>query len=121
MQELRVVATTRKTAHYRVMITLVQAATRDTVANGTVTFKVEGQQGKAPPVLPLSEIEIDKRKQFPVLAALFPADRGSDRAAAGFQARAPPCRIPARAQSRAIQADLRMAGGRRRDAVALTP
>jgi cell division protein FtsB len=70
VQELRVVADEEE-RHYRVMITLVQAATRDTVANGTVTFQVEGQQGKAPVVLPLSEIEIDKRKQFPFSLRFF--------------------------------------------------
>ena len=70
VQELRVVADEEE-LHYRVMITLVQAATRDTVANGTVTFKVEGQQGKSPLVLPLSEIEIDKRKQFPFSLRFF--------------------------------------------------
>ena len=70
VQELRVVADEEE-RHYRVMITLVQAATRDTVANGTVTFQVEGQQGKAPLVLPLSEIEIDKRKQFPFSLRFF--------------------------------------------------
>ena len=53
------------------LITLVQAATRDTVANGTVTFTVEGQQGKEPLVLPLPEIEIDKRKQFPFSLRFF--------------------------------------------------
>lgn len=70
VQELRVVADEEE-RHYRVMITLVQAATRDTVANGTVTFKVEGQQGKEPLVLPLAEIEIDKRKQFPFSLRFF--------------------------------------------------
>ena len=70
VQELRVVADEEE-RHYRVMITLVQAATRDTVANGTVTFKVEGQQGKEPLVLPLPEIEIDKRKQFPFSLRFF--------------------------------------------------
>ena len=70
VQELRVVADEEE-RHYRVMITLVQAATRDTVANGTVTFKIEGQQGDEPLVLPLPEIEIDKRKQFPFSLRFF--------------------------------------------------
>jgi hypothetical protein len=70
VQELRIVADEEE-RHYRVMITLVQAATRDTVANGTVTFKVEGQQGKAPLVLALSDIEMDKRKQFPFSLRFF--------------------------------------------------
>jgi DNA-binding protein YbaB len=56
---------------YRVLITLVQAATRDTVANGTVTFAVEGMQGKEPVTLPLADLEIDKRKQFPFSLRFF--------------------------------------------------
>ena len=70
VQELRVVSDEDE-RRYRVLITLVQAATRDTVANGTVTFAVEGQQGNDPLVLPLSEIEIDKRKQFPFSLRFF--------------------------------------------------
>ncbi len=56
---------------YLVLITLVQAATRDTVANGTVTFSVEGLQGKEPATLALPEIEIDERKQFPFSLRFF--------------------------------------------------
>ena len=56
---------------YRVLITLVQAATRDTVANGTVTFAVEGMQGEEPVTLPLADLEIDKRKQFPFSLRFF--------------------------------------------------
>lgn len=56
---------------YLVLITLVQAATRDTVANGTVTFSVEGRQGKETVTLALPEIEIDKRKQFPFSLRFF--------------------------------------------------
>ena len=47
VQELSVRAEEEE-RRYRVLITLVQAATRDTVANGTVTFAVEGKQGKEP-------------------------------------------------------------------------
>jgi hypothetical protein len=56
---------------YLVLITLVQAATRDTVANGTVTFSVEGLQGEEPATLALPEIEIDERKQFPFSLRFF--------------------------------------------------
>jgi hypothetical protein len=56
---------------YLVLITLVQAATRDTVANGTVTFSVEGLQGKEPATLALPEIEVDERKQFPFSLRFF--------------------------------------------------
>jgi hypothetical protein len=70
VQELRVHAEEEE-RRYLVLITLVQAATRDTIANGTVTFSVEGRQGQSPLVLPLSEIEIDKRKQFPFSLRFF--------------------------------------------------
>lgn len=56
---------------YLVLITLVQAATRDTVANGTVTFSVEGLQGEEPATLALPEIEVDERKQFPFSLRFF--------------------------------------------------
>lgn len=56
---------------FRVLITLVQAATRDTVANGTVTFSVEGQRGKETVTLSLPELEIDQRKQFPFSLRFF--------------------------------------------------
>ncbi len=58
---------------FRVLITLVQATTRDTIANGTVTFAVEGRQGKEPEskLLPLTEIEPDKRRQFPFSLRFF--------------------------------------------------
>jgi uncharacterized protein DUF6776 len=57
--------------HFLVLITLVQAATRDTIANGTVTFSVEGMQGKVPVTLALADLEIDKRKQFPFSLRFF--------------------------------------------------
>jgi hypothetical protein len=56
---------------FRVLITLVQAATRDTIANGTVTFAVEGRQGEEMATLPLPEIELDKRRQFPFSLRFF--------------------------------------------------
>ncbi len=70
VQELRVRAEEEE-RRYRVLITLVQAATRDTIANGTVTFSIEGMQGRAPLTLPLSDLEIDKRKQFPFSLRFF--------------------------------------------------
>ncbi len=53
------------------LITLVQAATRDTVANGTVTFSIEGLQGKETVTLDLPKLEIDQRKQFPFSLRFF--------------------------------------------------
>jgi cell division protein FtsB len=71
VQELRVVADEEEERRYRVMITLVQATTRDTVANGTVTFSVEGRQGEEPVVLALPDVEVDERKQFPFSLRFF--------------------------------------------------
>lgn len=70
VQELRV-RPEEEERRYLVLITLVQAATRDTIANGTVTFSVEGQQGGEPLTLALPEIEVDKRKQFPFSLRFF--------------------------------------------------
>ncbi len=70
VQELRVRAEEEE-RRFLVLITLVQAATRDTIANGTVTFSVEGKKGKEPLTLPLAEIEVDKRKQFPFSLRFF--------------------------------------------------
>ena len=70
MQELSVRAEVEE-RRYRVLITLVQAATRDTVANGTVTFSVEGTQGAETATLPLADVEIDGRRQFPFSLRFF--------------------------------------------------
>jgi hypothetical protein len=70
VQEVRVEADDEE-RRYRVLITLVQATTRDTIANGTVTFAVEGLQGQEPKTLALSDVEIDKRKQFPFSLRFF--------------------------------------------------
>jgi hypothetical protein len=56
---------------YRVLITLAQAATRDTLANGMVTFTVEGRQGDAERVLPLGEIEPAGRHEVPFSLRFF--------------------------------------------------
>jgi hypothetical protein len=70
VQELRI-RPEEEERRYLVLITLVQAATRDTIANGAVTFAIEGQQGKAPLTLPLADIEVDKRRQFPFSLRFF--------------------------------------------------
>ena len=70
VQELRVRPEDEE-RRFLVLITLVQAATRDTVANGTVTFSVEGWQGKETVTLALPEVEVDKRKQFPFSLRFF--------------------------------------------------
>ena len=70
VQELSVRAEEEE-RHYRVLITLVQAATRDTIANGTVTFAVEGMQGEEKATLALSDVEVDKRRQFPFSLRFF--------------------------------------------------
>ena len=70
VQELRI-RPEEEERRYLVLITLVQAATRDTIANGTVTFSVEGRQGEETVTLPLPEIEVDKRKQFPFSLRFF--------------------------------------------------
>ena len=70
VQELRI-RPEEEERRYRVLITLVQAATRDTVANGTVTFAIEGRAGKTPQTLTLADVEIDKRRQFPFSLRFF--------------------------------------------------
>jgi hypothetical protein len=70
VQELRIRPEDEE-RRYRVLITLVQAATRDTIANGTVTFSIEGRAGKAPQTLALADVEIDKRRQFPFSLRFF--------------------------------------------------
>jgi hypothetical protein len=70
VQELRI-RPEEEERRFLVLITLVQAATRDTVANGTVTFSVEGVQGKEPATLALADLEVDGRKQFPFSLRFF--------------------------------------------------
>lgn len=69
VQELRIRPEEQR--QFRVLITLVQAATRDTVANGTVTFTVGGTQGGEPRQLTLGEIEPDKRRELPFSLRFF--------------------------------------------------
>jgi hypothetical protein len=70
VQELRI-RPEEEDRRYRVLITLVQAATRDTIANGTVAFSIEGQSARKPQTLALADIEIDKRRQFPFSLRFF--------------------------------------------------
>jgi hypothetical protein len=70
VQELAVHAAEEE-RRYRVLITLVQAAARDTIANGTLTFAVEGMRGEEKATLPLVDIEVDKRRQFPFSLRFF--------------------------------------------------
>lgn len=69
VQEVRIRAA--EDGSYRVIITLVQAATRDTLANGMVTLRVEGQQGDAARVLELAEIEPARRRELPFSLRFF--------------------------------------------------
>jgi cell division protein FtsB len=68
VQELRVRAGEEE-RHFRVLVTLVQAATRESLATGTVTFTVKGADGTA---LPLADIERDGRRELPFSLRYFP-------------------------------------------------
>lgn len=48
---------------FLVQITLVQAATRDTMANGTLTLAVSGTRGGALIQLPMADLEPDSRRE----------------------------------------------------------
>lgn len=69
VQELRI--RPEEERQFRVLITLVQAATRDTVANGTVTFTVGGTQGGEARQLALADVEPDKRRELPFSLRFF--------------------------------------------------
>lgn len=56
---------------FRVLITLVQAAARDTVVNGTVSFAIDGTRGGALVQLPLADVEPDKRRELPFSLRFF--------------------------------------------------
>ncbi len=66
VQELRIQAEEER--RFRVQITLVQAATRDTVASGTVTLAIENPEGTK---LTLAEIEPDERGELPFSLRFF--------------------------------------------------
>lgn len=70
VQELQVRAEEEE-RRYRVLITLVQAAARNTVANGSVTFSIEGEEAGAAKTLTLAELEPDGRRQFPFSLRFF--------------------------------------------------
>lgn len=69
VQELRVRPADE--GRFRVLITLVQAATRDTVANGAVTLAVEGSEAGERRRLALPEIEPDQRGELPFSLRFF--------------------------------------------------
>lgn len=69
VQELRIRPEDER--QFRVLITLVQAANRDTVANGAVTFTVGGTLGGEARQLPLAEIEPGKRRELPFSLRFF--------------------------------------------------
>lgn len=69
VQELRI--RPEEERQFRVLITLVQAATRDAVANGAVTFTVGGTQAGEARQLPLAEIEPGKRRELPFSLRFF--------------------------------------------------
>jgi hypothetical protein len=69
VQELRI--RPEEEHRYRVLITLVQAATRNALASGSVTFTIEGRQGGAPRTLALAEIEAARRRALPFSLRFF--------------------------------------------------
>lgn len=70
VQELRIHAEAEE-RRYRVLITLVQASARDTLANGTVSLTIAGSQEGAERVLTLAEIEPAKRRELPFSLRFF--------------------------------------------------
>ncbi|HZC76588.1 MAG TPA: DUF6776 family protein, partial [Ktedonobacterales bacterium] len=56
---------------FRVEITLVQAAARDNVVNGTVSFAIDGTRGGALVQLPLADVELNKRRELPFSLRFF--------------------------------------------------
>jgi DNA-binding MarR family transcriptional regulator len=56
---------------FRVLITLVQAAARDNVVNGTVSFAIDGTRGGALVQLPLADVELNKRRELPFSLRFF--------------------------------------------------
>lgn len=60
-----------KGRRYQVLITLVQAAARDRVANGTVSFAIDGTRRGALIQLPLAEVESNGRRALPFSLRFF--------------------------------------------------
>lgn len=69
VQELRI--RPEQERRFRVLITLVQAASREGVANGTATFTVKGFARGEAEELALAEIEPDKRRELPFSLRFF--------------------------------------------------
>ncbi|MGH8251148.1 MAG: DUF6776 family protein [Steroidobacteraceae bacterium] len=69
VQELRI--RPEEERRYRVLITLVQAATRNALATGNVTFTIEGSQRGAARTLTLPEIEAARRRALPFSLRFF--------------------------------------------------
>jgi hypothetical protein len=70
VQELRIRAEPEE-RRYRVLITLVQAASRDTLASGAVTLTVKGLARGVAKELTLAEIEPAKRRELPFSLRFF--------------------------------------------------
>ncbi|MGB5131933.1 MAG: DUF6776 family protein [Steroidobacteraceae bacterium] len=56
---------------FRVLITMVQAAARDSVVNGTVSFAIDGTRGGALVQLALADVESNKRRELPFSLRFF--------------------------------------------------
>jgi len=69
VQELKIRA--EEGRRFRVLITLVQATARDSVANGTVSFAIDGTRGGALVQLPLAVVEVNKRRELPFSLRYF--------------------------------------------------
>lgn len=69
VQELKI--RPEKGRRFLVLITLVQAAARDSVANGTVSFAIDGTRRGALIQLPLAEVEVNKRRELPFSLRFF--------------------------------------------------
>ncbi len=98
---------------YLVQITLVQAAARNSIANGSISFAIDGTRSGALVQLALAEIEVNKRRELPFSLQILPADRCADRVAGGFRAREPPGRVSPGTRRRAGKTDFHLAGGGR--------
>jgi len=69
VQELKI--RSEQGRRFRVLITLVQAAARDNVVNGTVSFAIDGTRGGALVQLPLADVEPNKRRELPFSLRFF--------------------------------------------------
>ena len=69
VQELKIVP--EQGRRFLVLITLVQAAARDTVVNGAISFAIDGTRGGALVQLPLADVEPNKRRELPFSLRFF--------------------------------------------------